>query len=115
MTEYSPIVSGRAIPPIKRKGAKPKYNWTAMKPGQAFRFSDDITFSSAVAQASNRGKDFAMRFVVRQEDDGLWCYRVDGLSSEPRNGNIKENLKVVDRDPHEATQEQVAGYGADEI
>lgn len=106
------IISGRSIPEIRRKGAKAKYPWLQMKPGDAFCFPSDLSFSSASSMAYNAGTNYGMKFAVRQEPEGIFCYRVDGLENAPRNGNLREELEASPRTPGEATE--VATVGIDE-
>lgn len=104
------IVNGKPIPSMKRKGAPPKYPWLHLKPGQAFRFSDDVTFGGARSMASmHRGGATAKwKFVVRQCDDGIWCWRVDGTPYELQNGNVAENVAVIEYDPKEHKGQRTA-------
>jgi hypothetical protein len=91
-----PIIKNQPIPEIRRKGARPKYPWRDMKPGDAFEFTTGVTLKSAYSAAHQQGENLAMRFVVRRDpDDRIWCWRVDGLSNQPRNGNFREEPDIV--------------------
>lgn len=92
------IIRGMPIPPMKRRGAVPKYPWTKLQPGEAFRFADEVTFGGARSMASQHqaGETAKWKFVVRQCDDGIYCWRVDGTAHELQNGNsTQEAPKVV--------------------
>lgn len=97
------IVTGKSIPAMKRRGARPKYPWLQLKPGQAFRFDADVTFAGArsMASAHTAGATAKWKFIVREAEDGIWCWRVDGTQHELQNGNTQAVASVVEGyDPH---------------
>lgn len=97
------IVTGKSIPNLKRRGAVPKYPWLQLKPGQAFRFDKDVTFAGARSMASQHhiGETAKWKFVVRECEDGIWCWRVDGTAHELQNGNVHQVADRVAFDPME--------------
>lgn len=84
---------------VARRGAKAKYPWQTIKPGQAFKFADGLTMPSASSMAFVQSKAFSIRLVVRKEPDGIWCYRVDGLPDIPENANLRHIAASVLHEP----------------
>ncbi len=95
------IITDKKIPHMKRKGAMPKYPWLQMKPGDAFRFDAGVTFSSARSMASQHqaGETAKWKFAVRQCDDGIYCWRIDGTVHELQNGNAAQTADRIAIDP----------------
>lgn len=91
------IIKGMPVPSLKRRGAAPKYPWLQLKPGDAFRFADDVTFGGARSMASQHtvGETGKWKLVVRQTDDGIYCWRVDGTPYELQNGNVPQTAPIV--------------------
>ncbi len=96
-------------PPIRRRGAKAKYPWKTIKPGQAFKFSDGVTMPSATSMAYAQGDAFSIRLVVRKEPDGIWCYRVDGLADVPENANLRHIAATVHHRPSSEGEAAIVG------
>lgn len=64
----------------KKVGAKVKYPWATMKPGQWFRFADNVQPMSAKQMASLVSRQMLIRLKVFRGEDGLmYCQRIDGL------------------------------------
>lgn len=95
------IICGKSIPSMKRRGAPPKYPWLQLQPGEAFRFDGEVTFSGARSMASQHtgGVTAKWKFIVRQCEDGIWCWRVDGTEFELQNGNEAQFAPKVAFDP----------------
>lgn len=92
------IISGKPIPQIKRKGAAPKYPWLQLKPGQAFKFVEGVTMNGARSMASQMVNQVDAKFAVRLCEDGIYCWRVDGIPDEPRNGNYRQEVPWIAED-----------------
>ncbi len=92
------VVKNKPIPRMKRNGASPKYPWLQMKPGDAFRFDSGVTFGSARSMASQHqaGETAKWKFAVRQCDDGIYCWRIDGTAHELQNGNSSQEAPRID-------------------
>lgn len=90
------IIQGMKIPPINRKGSAPVYPWLQLKPGQAFKFNDGVTINGARSHASQTANALGMKFAVRQTPEGIFCWRVDGLANEPKNGNYRQDVSVIE-------------------
>lgn len=76
---------------LLKRGAKKKYPWFDLKPGQGFQFGASATLvgsrSQAAAAARQPAPDGVQRaFAVRvsMEDQSIWCVRIDGLPFEER-------------------------------
>lgn len=105
------IITGLPIPHAQRRGAEPKYPWLQMKPGQAFKFTSNVTLNGARSMASQQAGSLAVKFAVRQCADGIYCWRVDGLPDEPPNGNYRQEISVVENyEPQPASETAVVGY-----
>lgn len=109
------IITGKPIPPMKRRGAQPKYPWITLQPGDAFRFADDVTYSGARSMASQHmaGSLARAKLIVRQTEDGIYCWRVDGTPYELQNGNYSETPAPIQQYGAAATpakQAEVMGY-----
>jgi hypothetical protein len=64
----------------KKVGAKVKYPWEHIQPGQWFQFPDSILPQSAKTMACQYARIMSMKFrVFRGTDDRMYCQRVDGL------------------------------------
>ncbi len=64
----------------KKVGAKVKYPYATMKPGQWFQYPTTIKPTSAKVMASQNANAFGMRLRVFRGVDGLiYCQRIDGL------------------------------------
>lgn len=90
-----PIIENMPIPPLKRKGAKPKYPWNDMQPGDAFKFNPEATMAGAASLSYATGRTKGMKFAVRLVDGEIWCWRVDGTKYENQNGNERPNADLV--------------------
>ncbi len=95
------IIRNKPIPNLKRRGAVPKYPWLKLQPGEAFRFDKDVTFAGARSMASQHhaGETAKWKFVVRECDDGIWCWRVDGTAHELQNGNKHQEADRIMLNP----------------
>lgn len=91
-----PIVSNMPIPQIKRKGAKSKYPWRDMQPGDAFKFESEVTMAGATGLAYQTGRNIGMKFAVRLMDDGIYCWRIDGTPYATANGNYRPTAERID-------------------
>lgn len=91
-----PIIKNMPIPPLKRRGAKAKYPWAEIQPGQAFKFDESASMAGASSLAYQSGRQHKKKFAVRQMDDGIWCWRVDGTPYAAANGNYRPVSDVVD-------------------
>lgn len=102
------VLDGKAIPKMKRKGAPPKYPWLQLKPGQAFQFDQHVTIGGARSMASAMicGDHADRKFAVRQTDDGIFCWRVDGLPAALENGNHPQHAKIIEK-PAVLTEDDV--------
>lgn len=93
------IVDGRPIPALRRKGAPPKYPWLQLKPGQAFQFEPHVTLGGARSMASQMicGDHAHLRFAVRVEPDGIFCWRVDGIAASLASGNERRHAPIIEK------------------
>lgn len=84
------VVDANDLPEFQplRVGAKKKYPWLTLLPGQGFRFDADIPLAGArsqVAKAQNLPGAAGRRFIVRLDVHGvIWAIRLDGLPLERR-------------------------------
>ncbi len=90
-------IKNMPIPPMKRRGAGAKYPWSTMQPGEAFQFDADVSFASARSMASQHqaGHMAKAKFVVRDTDAGLFCWRVDGTAHALVNGNASQTAPIL--------------------
>lgn len=108
-----PIIDGMKMPNHARRGAKPKYPWLQLKPGQAFKFAEGVSVASAKSMAAQIASGLAMKFAVRKTEDGVFCWRVDGTGWEVPNGNYRQDVPVIEDyalDPKVASETSVVGY-----
>lgn len=93
------IIDSKPIPRLNRRGAPPKYPWLQLKPGQAFQFEPHVTLGGARSMASQHGVgEFAhLRFAVRAEPDGIFCWRVDGLAESLESGNERRLAPIIEK------------------
>ena len=106
------ILDNIPFPPHKRRGAQPKYPWLQLKPGQAFKFADGIGVASAKSMAAQIASGIEMKFAVRQTEDGVFCWRIDGTGWEVPNGNYRQEIAVIEdyaTDPKPAIETTVVG------
>lgn len=73
------IITNKPVPELLLRGMRSKYPWRKMEPGDAFKFPDDVKIASARTVASQKGLTLKKKFTVRLTEDGIWCWRVDGL------------------------------------
>lgn len=90
-----PIVKNMPIPPMRRAGARRKYPWDSLQPGDAFKFEAGVSMAGAASLASAKGAVLQMKLAVRMVGDEIWCWRVDGTGYEVPNGNYRQNVDVV--------------------
>ncbi len=108
----APIITGMPIPSPLRKGASPKYPWLQMTPGQAFKFADTVPLSSARSMASQMSATNEVKYAVRQCEDGIYCWRIDGLPAEMQNGSYAVEAKIIDDyQPAPASKVEIVGHG----
>lgn len=107
------IIKGMPIPAMKRKGAAPKYPWTTIQPGQAFKFDLGVSFAGARSMASQHmaGAMGKAKFVVRETAEGLFCWRVDGTEYELQHGNAAQTVAPADYKPTHATRAELVTDG----
>lgn len=106
------IIKGLPMPANVRKGAEPKYPWLQMAPGQAFKFTPNVRMSSARAMASNMAAANEVKYAVRQCEDGIYCWRIDGLPEAALNGNYAREAKVIENyEPTPASATSFIGQG----
>lgn len=89
------IIKAKEMPDTKRKGSPPKYPWLQMEPGDAFKFGLGVTLHSAKSMASNAAAAREIKFAVRECDDGVYCWRIDGTPYAVRNGNYPPTATVI--------------------
>ncbi len=104
------IIKGIPVPAMKRRGAAAKYPWATMQPGDAFKFDPDVTFAGArsMASAHQAGTLAHAKFVVRETDGGVMCWRVDGTPFELKSGNVAQFApKIPDDQPGPAKRAEL--------
>lgn len=107
------IITGMPIPSMKRRGAPPRYPWLSLKPGQAFKFADGVTFAGARSMASTMTAAAKVKFAVRETATGIYCWRVDGTPFELANGNYAQTVDAIDNygaQAEPAKQTAIMGY-----
>jgi hypothetical protein len=68
------IESGIAIP--AQRAVLVKYPFAALKKGDSFLFKKDTKRATAYSTASYNGRILRRKFIVRQTEKGLRCWRI---------------------------------------